>query len=127
MLISPNPLPKANPENFDSNFSGVIAYKRLEQPAKSIKEMSVEVVKKLVEEMQKETSSEESSLRKMINFVEEFGTFTASVESIFSAFSAGYQKNLDGQFREVKKVMTGVTISIEEIEEFSDERIQLMN
>ena len=87
MLISPDPQSKAN---FDSNFSGVIASKRLEQPELPvIKEMSVDAIKRLVEELQLQTAGEESAFKKMISFVQEFGSFAASIETVLNGFSAG--------------------------------------
>ena len=58
--------------------------------------------------------------------MKDFDAFLNAYESLFSTYITAHNKTIEGQFREVKSVMTGVTISIEELDfENEKENLQL--
>lgn len=88
---------------------------KLEQ--QSIKEIGLPAIKQVVDSLQKEISAEGCGLEAIIVFVKEFGSFAKSLEELFSKNQQADQASIDQQFREVKQVKTGVTITFEQLEE----------
>jgi len=73
-------------------------------------------IRSVVEELQIQVSGQEAGFRHVIAFVKDFDKFVNDYEALFAAYVTVHDKSVAGQFREVKNVMTGVTISIEELD-----------
>jgi len=94
-------------------FSDLIKQHKLES---KLRDQPLASIRSVVEELQIQVSGQEAGFRHVIAFVKDFDKFVNDYEALFATYVTVHDKSVAGQFREVKNVMTGVTISIEELD-----------